>query len=174
MTEAGFCCGQIPEQVLRLLRSSGAAGCSCDGLQSVSWWISDCLSAGSWYKEAAVHLLRWSCVSRESTPSVGFLFEWKSELSFVSSLFSDSHFTFQFLGPILLFVHHFDRISGKLCVLFPPAAFRHQLALTLFCDLCSVLSQPATRPSGFCFLVNKLVIISAVFPRSCASVRPCG
>ena len=34
-----------------------------------------------------------------------------------------SHFTFEFLAPILFSIYHFDSISGWPCVLFPSATF---------------------------------------------------
>ena len=66
-------------QVIRIywvhLCCSPSAGCS--------------QSAGRFYQRAAVHLLRWSCVFRESTPSVGSLrfclgetLSWEFEISF--------------------------------------------------------------------------------------------
>ena len=99
-------------------------------------------SAGRWYQGAAALLLRWMCVFRESTPSVGslcFLFgvkiwvECLRFLSFVQFLYilfppliSDSYFTFGFWVQCFLFVYHFDRFSGWWWVLFPLPPFRHQ------------------------------------------------
>lgn len=48
---------------------------------------------------AAVPLLRWPSVSRQSTPSVGFLFERKSELS-VSEFFLLTQFLHILFPPL--------------------------------------------------------------------------
>ena len=100
------------------------------------------------HKETAVPLLSWSSVFREFTSSVGslrFLFGWDSGLSFWFFFLLASFYTFSFPSvkwlPLLL-CHHFDRISGWLCVLFPSPPFRHQGTGSLwpFSWLCSALS----------------------------------
>lgn len=76
-------------------------------------------SDGRRYKVIAVHLLRWSCVFKESTPSVG-------------SLISDSRFTFgcvvHFQWVAVGFISHCHLLDTKEPVLLWP-----------FYDLCSAL-----------------------------------
>ena len=127
-------------------------------------------SAGRLYEEVTVSLLSLFCVFRESTPPVGFLCSvwlklWVESLrsiyffQFLHIFFppiNDSHFTFGFWVPCLLFVYLFDRISGWLCFI-PTATFRmarDQLVLTLLWFYSVLLvPQPATTLSfRFCFL----------------------
>lgn len=74
-------------------RSSGAVD-TCD--VSLSWLISDWVSAGRFYKEVAAPLFGCSSVSTESTPSVDFLLE---------SFLLAGVYTFCFLSVQCLLLH---------------------------------------------------------------------
>ena len=122
---------------------------SLSWLQSVSWEVT--WGGGVWTPVQLVVCLQgvdtinWLSVFCIWNFSIGhFLFYFVSP-----TLSCNSHFTFGFWVQSFLFVFQFYRISGWLCVLFPPPPLNSEgpVCFDLLCDLCRVffVSQPVTH-----------------------------